>query len=278
MNIWGRVLTHRLASPVKRAGVFLASSTNMTAWVRLHTGQSLKVDLSSSVGRSIWLRGVYEAEVEACIRRTLKPGDAFIDVGAHVGYFSIIAAGIVGETGEVHCFEPNGKVLELLKASIVRNGLRRVYAHPWALWSRSEMLALAVQKDSGFSYVLPVELNGARSLLEIEKTTTLDEYVSSFVERPVRLVKVDVEGAEHHVLSGMERLMRTQSPQLIIEAQDWSLSRYGHGLDDLFGLLQERDYQCSLLNGQSVRDAQEARQRLEKSWVKNLVFERVRKQ
>lgn len=88
MNLWRRTITHRLAAPMKKLGAHLLSRTRLTAWAHLHTGQLLKVDLSSSVGRSIWLRGIYEPEVEAYIRRVLQPGDVFIDVGAHVGYFS----------------------------------------------------------------------------------------------------------------------------------------------------------------------------------------------
>src|SRR5687767_10802635 len=86
----------------RKLGTGILSRSNISAWCDLHTGQLLKVDLSSSVGRSIYIRGVYEPEVERCLRSILRPGDVFIDVGANVGYFSIISSQLVGGSGEVH--------------------------------------------------------------------------------------------------------------------------------------------------------------------------------
>lgn len=272
VDFWRLVLTNKFATPLKKFGAVLLSRTSLTAWARLHTGQSLKVDLSSSVGRSIWLRGIYEPEVEAYISRVLKPGDAFIDVGAHVGYFSVIAASIVGNNGEVHCFEPNRKVFELLKASIAFNELRNVHAHPVALWSKSGALVLITPRDSGFSYVRTNE-SRYNAPGDIVQAITLDQYASQSVKCQVKLIKLDVEGAEYHVLLGMQRILQSQSPCLILEAQDWSLSRFGHNLADIFVLLGGYGYRAFYLTGQPVRDVEEARQRLQDMWVKNLIFE-----
>ncbi len=73
------------------------------------------VNISTTVGRSILLRKTYEPLTESWIRRLLSQGHAFIDVGAHSGYFSIIASDIVGKTGEIHAFEPQPDMSRLLR-------------------------------------------------------------------------------------------------------------------------------------------------------------------
>lgn len=236
MNILRRIAIHPLGYPLKKAGAFILSKLRLTAWARLHTGQLLKVDLPSAVGRSIWLRGIYEPEVEAYIRKVLRPKDAFIDVGAHVGYFSVIAAGVVGEEGEVHAFEPQRELCSLLKMSIEANALFMVRINPLALWSDTINVILMTQQDSGFSFVQAPSSGRFKSAIMVP-TTTLDEYVHHHVHCPVRVIKIDVEGAELHVLLGAQRTLQTHSPCLVVEAQDCWLQRFGHKLEDLFDYL-----------------------------------------
>jgi FkbM family methyltransferase len=269
---WRRVLEHRLAASAKKTGAFLLSHTGFTAWAALRTGHQLKVDLSSSVGRSIWYRGSYEWPVEAQIARILRQGDAFIDVGANVGYFSIVAANLVGEKGEVHGFEPNHKVCRLFKASIAANSLCNVHAIPVALWSESRILGLTGQHDSGFAHVYTERVQGDVRNVENVEAITFDAYAQSFVQRPIKLVKIDVEGAEVHVLHGMRQTLQKDGPCLIVEAQDWSLSQFGHRLEDMFVLLEQYGYIAYDLEGRETRSAAEARKSLESQRVKNLLF------
>jgi FkbM family methyltransferase len=271
-GLWRRVLAHKFAAPAKKTGALFPSHTRVPAWATLKTGQRLKVDLSSSVGRSIWFRGSYEPGVEAHIMRILQQGDAFIDVGANVGYFSLIAANLVGTEGEVHSFEPSRTVCELLKASIAKNSVQNVYAMPIALWSESRTLDLATQHNSGFTHVSPEGTHDNLAHLENVTAITLDQYVKSHVRRPIKLVKIDVEGAEIHVLRGMAEMLRSHKPCLIIEAVDWLLSRFGHRLEDMFGLLEGHGYAAYDLEGHATRSAEEARRRLHSARVVNLLF------
>ncbi len=271
-RFWRHVLAHRLATPAKKVGAYLLSHTKFRAWATLKTGQQIKVDLSSSVGRSIWFRGAYEPEVVTHIVRILRQGDAFIDVGANVGYFSLVAANLVGKEGEVHGFEPSRSVYELFKASIAANAAHNVHASPIALWSSSGMVRLAKHHNSGLTHVVSgAAPSGARGL-EDAAAMTLDEYARSFIHRPIKLVKIDVEGAEVHVLRGMTEILGSQRPHLIVEAADWLLSRLGHGLEDMFALLEGYGYQAFDLEGHATRSAGDARKVLGSRGVWNLLF------
>jgi FkbM family methyltransferase len=271
-SYWRHILESRLMTPAKKAAVFLLSRMDVTAWATLKTGQHLKVDLSSSVGRSIWYRGSYESTVEAQISRTLQQGDAFIDIGANVGYFSIVAATLVGEEGEVHGFEPNQRVCHLFEQSISANSLRNIRAVPAALWGEPTTLGLTGQHNSGFAHVYLHRSEQAVGKARRVEATTLDTYARSFVHRPIKLVKIDVEGAEIHVLHGMRQILQKYRPFLIVEAQDWSLSRFGHRLEDMFALLEKYGYSACDLEGHETRSATEARELLESQSVKNLLF------
>jgi FkbM family methyltransferase len=260
---------HAAFVPLRRKLGEWLEATQWQAWARLHTGQRLRVDLSSSIGRSILLRGTYEPLVEAALRDVLRPGDVFVDVGANVGYFSVVAAPLVGAKGAVHGFEPNPRVAGLLRRSIARNGLSNVFVDERAVWSTTTRQGLRLERNSAVSFLEP---EGAASARDVEVgAVRLDDYLSAFPAR-VALVKMDVEGAELHGLKGMEARLRSDRPTLILEAQDWCLQRYGQDLPDLLGYLTALGYSAFDLYGKPIAEAEEARRRLAGEWVKNLVF------
>jgi len=272
MSLWRRAIIGNHGSALRKAGALVLSRTNFTAWASLHTAQRLKVDLSSSVGRSIWFRGNYEPEVESVMRRILRPGDAFIDVGSNVGYFSIVGAKMVGPQGGVHAFEPSQKICGYLRESIAANSLKNTFANAIALWSQPKTLNFAVQKNSGFSYVVPIHPGLEGMSPDLVPANTLDRYIDSDLKHPVRLVKIDVEGAECHVLAGMAATLEVHSPVLVVEVVDWLLSRFDNRVEDIFALLSSHDYQAYDLLGNRVDGAAEAQERLLNASVRNLLF------
>lgn len=261
---WGPLL------PFRKAGAWALSKLPWTAACRLYTGQAFHVDLGSCVGRSIWLRGRYEPPVEALLRQTLTPGDVFLDVGANLGYFSIIASPLVGDGGEVHAFEPEPRCVQLLQRSLQANGIRNLVVNPTALWSEDGLCELHREKDAAFSYTSggDREHPSPRSIPAMK----MDTYVPQRVRKPVRLIKMDIEGGEVHALSGGLRTLAAQKPTLILEVQDWSLARQGHSPEELFRLLGPLGYRAFTLGGEPLPDAARAQQFLAKEWIKNLAF------
>jgi FkbM family methyltransferase len=206
------------------------------------------------------------------MRRLLQPGDVFIDVGSNVGYFSVIGAQVVGRQGEIHAFEPDRKICGYLKESIAANSLTNLFANEAALWSQPGTLSFAAQRDSGFSHLDPNGIRPEGDAPVLVRAQTLDRYIQSSVKRPVKLLKIDVEGAEYDVLLGMIETLQSQSPFLIVETVDWSLARFGRTVEQLFSLLCEHNYKAYDLDGQPLAGASEAQERLRNSWVKNLLF------
>jgi FkbM family methyltransferase len=275
------VIDYKALAFLKRISVEILSRLNIVVWSGLHTGQLLKVDLSSSVGRSIYLRGAYEPEVEKCMRNILRTGNVFIDIGANVGYFSIICAGLVGPVGQVHSFDPHKKVIQLLVESAKRNQYNNIYVNQVALSSREETLNFVYLRNSAFSWTLPIYAMEKSPYLsqvceELVSAIPLDQYVQSMANQDIALIKIDVEGAEYKVLMGARETLLKHSPSILIEAQDWSLSRYGHTIDDIFNFLNPLHYRAFDLTGMPIKDAEDARRRLEDFRVQNLLFKKQR--
>jgi FkbM family methyltransferase len=259
-------------APLRASLGRVLARTRLRAWARLHTGHRLRVDLDSSVGRSIWLRGRYEPQVEAQLRRHLRPGDRFVDVGANVGYFSILASSLVGPAGEVHAFEPNPGLVSLLADSVRANRFTNVRVNALALWSEPSEHVLQLEPSSAQSFVRADREAKGGAALRVP-ATTLDDYLAEAGLPSIHVVKIDVEGAELQVLRGARRVMERDRPLLVMELLDWGLARYGDDIGQVFRLLGALGYAARDLDDRPVGDAVEAARRLSHAWVKNLVFE-----
>jgi FkbM family methyltransferase len=187
----------------------------------------LFVDLADHViGLSI-IRGHYESEEIAFMRRLLQPGDTAIDAGAHIGFFSMQMAAAVGPSGRVYAFEPFGPNADLLERSIAENAFAdRVVLSRAAAGASSGPATLTYAEEtlnSGGAYLLrdgtePLTGNVRRAV----PVVALDEVP---LRRPVRFVKIDVEGAEPQVLQGAERLLREDRPMILSELHPAQLER-----------------------------------------------------
>ena len=187
----------------------------------------LFVDLSDHViGLSI-VRGRYEeAEIEL-MRRTLRAGDIVIDIGAHIGLFTMLMGALVGPLGRVYAFEPLDANADLLERSIAENrfGDRVIFRRAAVgATSGAGMLTFPAETlNTGGAYLLregTAPLTG--NLKKSVPIVRLDDVVT---ERPVRMIKMDVEGAEPQVLRGARRLLREDRPIVVSELHPTQLDR-----------------------------------------------------
>jgi FkbM family methyltransferase len=156
------------------------------------------------------LCGSYEPPIAAAARRLLRPGDLVVDVGAHIGWFSVLAAGLVGPSGAVRSYEPFPSSWRLLERNVA--DLPQVVAANVALGAESGTLRLGPQPGSDSGSVSAVAGDGAGGI-EVP-VATLDHLLADdeVAGRPVRLLKVDVEGFEPAVVAGApEVLARTEA-------------------------------------------------------------------
>ncbi len=166
--------------------------------------------------RPYWL-GLYEMKVQDALVRELRPGGVFYDVGAHHGFFSLLAAGRVGPDGKVFSFEPFRANVERMRELFGANGVENAEIIEAAVGGEPGEpgeTAFHPGKHSATGSILEMPL--ARNDLTLTVScTTLDEFAGAYP--PPDVVKVDVEGAEALVLGGGRGLLSRRRARFIIE-------------------------------------------------------------
>lgn len=196
---------------------------------RLSNGLEMLVDLRQVyVGWGI-LNEVYEPDEVNFVKRFLRSGCGFVDIGANIGYYSIIAASIVGTGGFVHAFEPTATSHDLLQSTVERNSLQAIVkVHKKALSSTHGTVVMVHDLNS-------VNMGGAHVEAETASTGEQSSVVRESVEcatldsfdfgRRVDLIKIDVEGAEKFVLQGGVGLLERDHPAVMIELNEHQLNK-----------------------------------------------------
>jgi FkbM family methyltransferase len=194
----------------------------------------LRLDLRESLQRD-FLFGLYDRAELALVRERLRTGGDFVDVGAHIGMYAIAAGLELGPRGRVLAFEPNPAARAQLEANVVLNGCGNVIVSAAAVSDAvgETVLHVPATPDPSFS-----SLEGGRFAegepVNVE-TTTVDRAVREHALRPA-VVKIDVEGGELRVVTGMEETLELR-PALLIEVDAES----GAELERSLG---ERGYQA----------------------------------
>ena len=157
----------------------------------------------------------YETIESAFISALLRPGDVLLDIGANIGWFTLLASTLVGESGRVHAFEPRRPTVDYLRRSVAMNGLQSmVTVHEFELADREGEFRLAWKKNSrnpGHSYLVDREMDGLETIpIQLR---TLDSLRLDKVD----FVKLDVEGAEPKVLAGGRNTFETHRPIVLSE-------------------------------------------------------------
>jgi FkbM family methyltransferase len=195
---------------------------------QFHTPDALRFNLDLRTYPDCCMAfGLYELDTARAIKRALRPGDTFIDGGANIGYFTLIAAKAVGPSGRVHAFEPQPDNRRRLAEHVAMNGLGDVVTiHPVALSDRPGEVELhtfenpAANHGQSTFFVTP---DVATRKVTVE-SVRLDDYLPSVVSR---LIKLDIEGAEPLAISGMTGTLRAHRPDVIVELNATTLARGG---------------------------------------------------
>ena len=184
--------------------------------------------------------GNWEPEISAAITSAVQPGMTVLDIGGHIGYFTLLLAKYVGENGRVFAFEPLPENFELLQKNIRLNGLKRVEASQLAVFSKAGRMNITVADERHNSGESSLVHHVGSEQIQVEATT-----VDAFCEmRGIRpdFLKVDVEGAEYDVLMGAADTIRDSRPKLLIELHHFDgnvesnrvpnlLTQWGYGLE-----------------------------------------------
>jgi FkbM family methyltransferase len=163
--------------------------------------------ISGASTAGCWL-GSYEVEMQDRIGELLDEGAVFLDVGANVGFFTLLASRAVGDGGRVIAFEPHPRNLDLLRRHVEMNECRNVEVVAAAVSDRE-----GTARFGGFGSTAKLTDDGAFEV----RTMAVDDLWASGAFGAPRLVKIDVEGAELSALLGMRRMIEETRPHILLE-------------------------------------------------------------
>lgn len=176
-------------------------------------------------GRGVgsYLEGAYEPDVCRVIVQTVRPGWVCVDVGAHNGYFTLLLAKLVGETGRVVAFEAHPDNAATVRRNVALNHLQaRVRVEDMAISDGTcDRVRLFPGRDHSSSEwnIVGHDVEGKKKQPELEVlATSLDTYFPAGSR--IDFVKMDIEGAEAQALAGMRRVLQESQPAVLVEFHD----------------------------------------------------------
>jgi FkbM family methyltransferase len=195
---------------------------------------------------SDFILGTYEPTFTHCLEKSAHEGSMCVDIGANLGYFTVLMSRLVGSTGRVVAFEPMPDTLNLLRKTIHANQLKNVTVEGAAVSSASgslELLSEMGHQLAKTASAIGYRLGGAT---QVQRTTVpairLDDYFREGDRLP-DVVKIDVEGGELEVLEGARATLQRGHPVMVIEIHGWGGDRSSHVLQ----LLCELGYQAKVI-------------------------------
>jgi FkbM family methyltransferase len=211
-------------------------------------GSVLELDLANFADRMIYM-GCYEPLNTYRFKKILRPGMVVVDVGANIGYFSLLAASCVGNSGRVFAIEPWPANFAVLKNAVQRNGLRQVSIFSYGLGA-TDSIGRVSQADQKIFNNRTASMAGddAEGLAVVVKS--LDQCLDAWGVERVDLLKVDVDGFETQVLAGAQSSLRSgRIRNIIIELNDFWLTRSNSSRANVCAMLEDAGF-CDLTKHQ----------------------------
>jgi FkbM family methyltransferase len=242
---WARFVDRRRAAWWQRH-----AGTSRSFLFELQPGVRIRLHLDSELCRLLYTRH-FEMTERLFANLFLRPGDTFVDVGANVGVFTLIAASRVGATGRVVAFEPTPATFQRLNENIRTNGFGNVEAHELALSDEIGNTVIATATDGLDAWnSLAVQAAGPRFSESSTRTVTWDQFSDAHqLTGRATMMKIDVEGWECRVLEGARSVLsRPDAPTLQVEFTDAAARAAGSSCSELYATLSDLGYRMFLFD------------------------------
>jgi FkbM family methyltransferase len=208
-------------------------------------GHYFACDLRDSIAREVCFTHRYEPQETALLQSLLRPGMTFVDVGANWGYFTLLAAGLVGRGGRVVSLEPDPRLFALLRANLARNGLDFVAARQVAAADRPGTLHLEGFDEEAGNWGLSRLTDRPAAATFAVAACPVDALLDELAIDRIDLLKMDIEGAEDLALQGMqEGLKRQRYQRILLEVHPTLLAEKGRSVEDVFARLTGAGYRA----------------------------------
>ncbi|MGP8300206.1 FkbM family methyltransferase [Streptomyces inhibens] len=211
---------------------------------RTRFGAAMAVDTQDLIQRFIYMFGLWEPHMTHWLQRRLRPGDTYVDVGANVGYFSLLASQLVGKDGRVVAIEAlpafHGRILQHIEI----NGRSNIRAVNTAVADERKMVTFILASSSNMGAASIVPYGGpAEVTLDVE-AHPLPEVLAPEELSSARVIKVDVEGAEGGVIRGLAPVLDKLRPdaEITVEVTPDRMQQLGDSADELLETMRQHGF------------------------------------
>jgi len=194
------------------------------------------------------INNAYEQFETQIIKKEVKEGDVVLDIGANIGYYTVILSKLVGEKGKIIAFEPDPENFVLLKKNVKINNCENVTLVQKAVSDETRKLKLYLSEDNKGDHRI-YDAGEGRKYIEIE-AISLDDYFKNY-SRKIGLIKMDIQGAEPVAIQGMTLLLeKNKDVKIITEFEPFLLKKFGVEPKEYLKLLMRHDFRLHFLNEQ----------------------------
>jgi FkbM family methyltransferase len=194
----------------------------------------------------------YEPEAMHTVSRLLKPGDTAIDVGAHIGLYTLLMGRRVGQTGKVYAFEPTSQSFATVVKHVKLNRLMDIIeVHRLLAGDKTGTELFFEDGINGTNRVGGSRFDGLGTIVAERQTITLDDFLCSKGRLP-NLIKIDVEGYELRVMLGLEKTIEASRCRIVCEMHPDLWQPLGHSWVEMQDLLDRVGYGIFDLSGNSL--------------------------
>jgi FkbM family methyltransferase len=204
-------------------------------------GVTYDLDLDEMIDSALYFEGSWEIETRDTLASILRPGMVALDVGANMGYYTLLFARLLGDNGLVVAFEPTAWACAKLLRNIELNGFTNIKVEKLALSDKSGTRQVAPD-ERAFRASWAFSGAPARSATESVAFQTLDSYMHATDMATVDFIKIDVDGYEYRVVNGALETIRAHRPVVLIEIGGETMGQLGDSRQDLVALLDQLGY------------------------------------
>lgn len=225
---------------------------------------------AGDVGVGQWIRcaQTWEPNEGRFLRAFLNPGLNAIDVGANIGYFTLLMSRAVAPAGSVLAVEAEPENFRLLRANVERSGLANVDLLPVAAHRAPGLMSVTRnQSNQGGTHV--VGPAGGRIAWPVQ-AVRLDDVLDP--DAAIDFVKIDVEGLDHAVVQGLEKTLGRWHPVLLVELNPVAIELHGESVQEALHLYRELGLEIRLLGGDALRLQQDSSMDLAELLPDNLII------
>jgi FkbM family methyltransferase len=184
------------------------------------------------------------------VKKYVKKGNVVLDIGANIGYYTLIFAELVGEQGEVYAFEPSPENFSLLERNIKMNALKNVTSQQFAISNRSGKTRLYLSSNPGDNRIYDAH-DGSHSIEVV--TVRLDDYFNDY-NKKIDFIKMDIQGAEWAAIQGMSEIInKNRGLKILMEYSPNLIRGYGAEPADLLRSLIDQGFILYNLNEEEMK-------------------------